>query len=130
MVKNEFYHYGYIIEDGEVVWGVDGYDWRYYYRFHSYKRRFGAKLARATYFNWKAKQQEIGGNNGYWYYNYYNATPPTQRSSHKTHIYTFVFYSAITYTPGPGSAPTCHNVNVSDFWSDYMSSTHGTLVYP
>ena len=119
-----------IIVNGEVVQGVVGFKWRYYYRFHSYKRRFGAKLARATYFNWKTKQLQIGGNNGFWSLNYYNANPPTDRSTHKTHIYTFVIYDAIKYGAAPGTPPGIQKVNVSDFWSDYMSSKHGTLVYP
>jgi len=116
--------------NGELEWVTYGFKWRYYYRFHSYKRRFGAKLARATYFNWKTKQLQIGGNNGFWYKNEYNATPPTDRSTHKTHIYTFVIYEAVQYGAAPGTPPNVSMVNVSDFWSDYMSSTHGTLVYP
>ncbi len=113
----------------ELEWVTYGFKWRYYYRFHSYKRRFGAKLARATYFNWKTKKKEIGGNGNYKYVNEYNVNPPTERSTHKTHIYTTVIYDDIINGVTPGTPPTCHNVNVSDFWSDYMSSTHGTLVY-
>lgn len=119
-----------IIVGGQTVWGTVGFNWRYYYRFHSYYRKWWGKSERDTYFNWKTKQLQIGGNNGFWYLNYYNANPATERSNQYKSLFTFVIYEAVQYGVAPGTPPNVSMVNVSAFWSDYMSSTHGTLVYP
>jgi hypothetical protein len=113
-----------------LVKGDVGFEWRYYYKFHSYKRRRLYKAKRETYFNWKTKQLDLGNNMNYEHLDYYNASPATERSTEKKHIHTFIVYSAPTYTPAPGTPPAVNTVNVSDFWSDYMSATHGSLVIP
>lgn len=127
--------YDYIPVNGQLVWGIVGFNWRYYHRFYSYNQGRLYKSDRDTYFNWKTTQLEIGGDliapNLYYYYlNYYNANPYTERSTEKKAVYTFVVYGAYTFTPAPGNPPTALNVNISDFWSDYISNIHGSLTYP
>ncbi len=112
-----------------------GFNWRYYYRFYSYNQGKWFKSDRDTYFNWKTQKLQIGGDliapNLYYYYvNYFNANPNTERSTELKAVSTFVVYEGATYTPAPGNPPTVYNVNVSDFWSDYISTIHGNLTYP
>lgn len=126
--REQFVLYDWIIVDGQVVWGVVGYNWEVYYRFYSYRQYLLYKSDRPTYFNWKTKQAQIGGNNGFWYLNYYNANPPVERSPYEAAVYYFVIYgSGLIQSQIP---PYIYAVEVSDFWSDYMSSFHGSLVYP
>lgn len=118
---------GYVIEDGRIIWGTLGYYWAVYYRFYSYKQYLFYKSDRPTYFNWKTKQTQIGGNNNYWYLNYYNANPYTERSTQQASIIHYHIYE--TSLTASGISPTISAVQVSDFWSDYMSSFHGSLIY-
>ena len=132
--------YDLILENGELVEAIVGYNWRYYHRFYSYNQGKLFKSDRDTYFNWKTKQLQIGGDLisppgfspaiYYPYLNYYNASPYTQRSTSLKAVYTFVVYEGATITPAPGTPPTVFSVNISDFWSDYISTVHGSLTYP
>ena len=127
--------YDWIPVNGQLVWGIVGFNWRYYHRFYSYNQGTFSKSDRDTYFNWKTQQLEIGGdlivpNIYYPYLNYYNANPYTERSTVLKAVYTFVVYQGMTLTPAPGNPPTVYNVNISDFWSDYISTIHGSLTYP
>lgn len=127
--REQFNVYDWIIDpiDG-IVWGYVGVNWEVYYRFYSYKQFRLYKSDRPTYFNWKTKQARVGGNDGFWYLNYYNASPYLERSPSEKAIYYFVVYgSGLKQTY---NIPNVSAINVSDFWSDYMSSFHGTLVYP
>jgi hypothetical protein len=126
--KEQFVVQDWIIVNGEIVWGIVGLNYEVYYRFYSYKQFLLYKSDRPTYFNWKTRQSQIGGNNGFWYQNYYNANPPVERSPNEAAVYYFVIYgSGLTQTQ---YYPNVYNVQVSDFWSDYMSSFHGSLIYP
>jgi hypothetical protein len=129
-----------IIVNGQLVEGTVGYTWRYYHRFYSYSQGKIFKSDRDTYFNWKTKQLQIGNDLlsppnilpeiRYPYLNYYNANPYTERSTALKAVYTFVVYEGTTLTPAPGNPPTVYNINISDFWSDYISTIHGDLTYP
>jgi len=126
--KEQFVVYDWIIVNGEIVWGVVGLNYEVYYRFYSYKQFLLYKSDRPTYFNWRTMQAQIGGNDGFWYLNYYNANPYLERSPYEAAVYYFVVYgSGLTQTQ---YYPNVYNVQVSDFWSDYMSSFHGSLIYP
>ncbi len=128
----------YDLLNGQPV--IVGFNWRYYHRFYSYNQGKLFKSDRDTYFNWKTQQLQIGGDRisppdflpaiYYPYLNYYNANPYTQRSTELEAVYTFVVYEGTTYTPAPGNPPSVYNVNISDFWSDYISNIHGSLTYP
>jgi hypothetical protein len=132
--------YDWILVNGQPVLGLVGFNWRYYHRFYSYNQGKWFKSDRDTYFNWKTQQLQIGGDLitppdfspaiYYPYLNYYNANPYTQRSTELKAVYTFVVYEGTTLTPAPGNPPTVYNVNISDFWSDYISTIHGSLTYP
>ncbi len=129
LIREQYDVYDWIIDpiDG-IVWGYVGTNWEVYYRFYSYKQYALYKSNRPTYFNWKTQQARVGGNNEFWYLNYYNANPYTERSTEERDIYHFVIYSSgLIYT---WNIPNVSAVNVCDFWSDYMSSVHGSLVYP
>lgn len=124
-----------IIVGGQLQYEVVGYLWRYYHRFYSYNQGTFFKSDRETYFNWKTQQLQIGGdliapNLYYPYMNYYNANPYTERSTVLKAVYTHVVYEGATYSPGPGTPPSVFSVNISDFWSDYISNIHGVLTYP
>jgi hypothetical protein len=124
-----------IIVGGQLEYVTVGYNWRYYHRFYSYNQGWLYKTDRDTYFNWKTQQLQIGGdliapNLYYPYLNYFNANPYTERSTVLKAVYTHVVYEGTTFSPGPGTPPTVYNVNISDFWSDYISNIHGSLTYP
>ena len=124
-----------IIVGGQLQYEVVGYLSRYYHRFYSYNQGTFFKSDRETYFNWKTQQLQIGGdliapNLYYPYMNYYNANPYTERSTVLKAVYTHVVYEGATYSPGPGTPPSVFSVNISDFWSDYISNIHGVLTYP
>ena len=129
-LKREQYDvYDWILDpfDG-MVWGFVGTKWDVYYRFYSYKQFSLYKSDRPTYFNWKTKQSKIGGNNGYWHQDYYNPNPPTERSTEEAAIIHFpIYWTALTQSQ---YSPNVYAVQVSDFWSDYMSTFHGSLIYP
>lgn len=126
--REQYILYDWIIVDGQVVWGIVGYNYEVYYRFYSYRQYTLYKSDRPTYFNWKTKQSRCGGNNGHWYQDYYNANPPTERSTEEAAIIHFpIYWTGLTQSQYP---PIVSAVQVSDFWSDFMSSFHGTLIYP
>lgn len=127
--RERFDVYDLIIDPfGGIVWGLVGYNWEVYYRFYSYKQYRLYKSDRPTYFNWKTKKAQIGGNNGFWYLNDYNSNPQLERSTSQQAVFHFRIYkSGLTQT---SYTPTISSVQVSDFWSDYMSSFHGSLIYP
>ncbi|MGC9355912.1 MAG: hypothetical protein ACP5D9_18850 [Mariniphaga sp.] len=128
--REQFNVYDWIIDpiDG-IVWGFVGFNYEVYYRFYSYKQYSLYKSDRPTYFNWRTKKAQVGGNDGYWYLNYYNASPYLERSPTEGAVFYFVVYgtglTSTAYLP-----PNVYSVIVSEFWSDYMSSFHGTLTYP
>lgn len=130
-LKREYFTVeGPIIVNGQPVWGILGYYWAVYYRFYSYKQFTLYKSDRPTYFNWKTNRILIGGDDDDPLMNYYNANPPTERTSESRAIEHIHIYETYPLTPAPGVAPDVHNVYVSDFWSDYMSYIHGSLSYP
>jgi len=128
LIREEYVVYDWIIVNGQMVWGVAGHKWEVYYRFYSYKQYTFYKSDRPTYFNWKTKQAQIGGNDDFWYLNYYNANPYTERSTQEAALIHFQIYdSELIQSQYPVNVSA---VQVSDFWSDYMSYMHGTLIYP
>jgi hypothetical protein len=128
LIREEFVVEDWIIVDGQIVWGVVGHKWEVYYRFYSYKQFTFYKSDRPTYFNWKTKQAQIGNNDDFWYLNYYNANPYTERSTVERALIHFVIYdSGLIQSQYSSNVSAVH---VSDFWSDYMSYIHGTLIYP
>lgn len=120
----------YIIVGGQLVWGTVGFKWRYYYRFYSYYRRRLYKSSRPTFFNWKTKILNIGGNTPYWHLDYSNYNPPLESSTNQTDVFRFIVYEGNIMGAAPGVPPTVSSVNISDFYSDYMSGTHGSLTIP
>lgn len=125
--REEFAVYDYIIDNGQVVWGIVGYKWQIYYRFYSYRQYLLYKSDRPTYFNWKTHVAKAGGNDDFWYLNYYNANPPTERSTSEAAVFYFVTYdSGLIQSQNPVAVI---QYIVSDFWSDHMINFHGSLTY-
>ncbi len=124
--REEFAAYDWIIDGGQVVWGIVGYHWDVYYRFYSYKKRTFYKTDKPTYFNWKTKQAQIGGNSVFWYLNYYNSNPNTERSPNELAKSYFTIYdSGLVNSAYP---PNVSAVQVIPFWSDLINDT-ATLIY-
>lgn len=108
------------------------FNWHVYLRFYSYRQYALYKSDRPTYFNFKIRKVQLGGNSGYGTVNFYNANPSVERSTNQG----AVVYRYLLKTPQMLSADTqppviaIQAVQVPDFWSDFMSNFHGSLTYP
>lgn len=124
--REEIRIYDWIIHpiDG-IVWGYVGSTWDVYYKFYSYRQYSLYKADRETYFHWKTRQASIGGNDGYWYLNYYNPNPYQENSNYCAKFYFLIYSSGLTASM---YRPTVHNINV-EFWTDKIPS-YNTLIYP
>ena len=127
--REHIYIYGPIDVNGQIVTGQIGEHWKVYIRYYSYRQYSWYKSDRPTYFNTKLYTARIGGNDGFFYYNYSTSSPVTERTTQQNAVDYFNIYDTGFLAVGEiTSTPIVYWVN-ADFWSDYVPISK-PITYP
>lgn len=121
---------GWYFNGSQMIWITMRWEWKVYLRFYSYRQYPLYKSDRPTYFNYKIRAASLGGNFPHeeilWDYN----PPRYYRTDYESAIYhasIYEFYEEVTNT---SSNPPNVNIEIPEFWSDFMYYVIGVLNYP